>query len=251
MRTLLPSLYPRYQRWLSSGYRAYRTRAGKLYLDLSESAMMLARVLRGYETEHHAALESLLEPGAVFVDVGANKGDFSLLAARLVGSAGRVLAVEPEPQNRRWLDRTIELNGVGDVVSVAEVALDAEDGSATLHLGEMSGWHSLTPGASTGGAVTVATRRLDSLLTDHGLDRVDVVKIDVEGAELRVLAGASGLLARAVPPVLLLDVHPHRGVDPLEVERMPVDFGFTVTPVDTTTVCSTTREMLARRWSSS
>lgn len=248
IRDALLALYPRYRPLLPRGHRYYPTRAGRLYLDVSESPMMLARVLRTYEQKRFEQLGRVLRPGMTFVDVGANKGDFSLFAAALVGSSGRVVVVEPEPGNRGWIDRSVARRALGSRVTVAEVALDSDDGTAELHLGEKSGWHSLaTAYHDTGRTITVATRRLDSLLAECTVDRADVVKIDVEGAELRVLHGASLLLDQPGPLLLLVDVHPHLGVDPLAVRELLHGHGLAVTDAEGGEVAPATREVVASR----
>jgi FkbM family methyltransferase len=186
-------------------YRKYRAHGSYIYLDIGESTMMLRRVMQIYEVAKHRFLADNLERGMVFVDVGANKGDFSLLAQRLVGEGGLVIAVEPEPENCHWIKESIAANGYHGI-RLVEAALTDGEGEATLYLGEKSGWHTLSPGqAGSCGERRVRTTTLDSLCSD--LPRVDVVKIDVQGAESRVLAGASATLSRC-RPVVLLDLHP-------------------------------------------
>jgi FkbM family methyltransferase len=234
------------RRFLPRGYHAYPAPGGRMYLDLRESPMMLARVLRIYEAPKVAALRACLRPGCVFVDVGANKGDFSLLAARLMGDSGKVIAVEPEATNADWIERSVARNGYR-CIEVVRVALADHAGDATLHLGEKSGWHSLvaTDGVATTGAVTVPTETLDAMLAARGVTRVDVIKIDVEGAEARVFDGAHATFSGTHPMTVLLDVHPGRGVDPLAIAQRLRDWGFTVREPDVVT--PTTKSILAVR----
>jgi FkbM family methyltransferase len=189
--------------------------------------MMWARALGLYELAKAAAMRDLLAPGATFVDVGANKGDFSVLAATLVGDAGRVLAFEPEPENCRWIERTLALNERRNV-RLFPLALGDRDGEAVLQLSRQSGAHTLVPGlpGRAEGELRVPTRTLDGLLAELGTPRVDVLKLDVEGFELPVLRGASRTLASNPALVLLLDLHPHLGVDTGEVARFLQAHGF-------------------------
>jgi FkbM family methyltransferase len=170
---------------------------------------MLARALSVYETAKVNALRRCLPAGGTFVDVGGNKGDFALIAARQLQGAGRVICVEPEPQNAAWIRRSVERNGYRNI-EVVEVALAAANGEATLHLGPLSGWHSLAEAtvARSVGDITVRTITLDGLLAERGIQDVDVVKIDVEGGEGEVLAGAAEMLASRRPLTMLLDLHP-------------------------------------------
>ena len=234
------------RRFLPPGYHAYPVRGGRMYLDVRESPMMLARVLRTYETPKFDALRNFLRPGNTFLDVGANKGDFSLFAARVMADAGRVIAVEPETTNAEWIARSVTRNGYRSV-DVARVALDDHDGEATLYLGEKSGWHSLVAadGVATTGEMRVPTQTLDALLAARGVTRVDAIKIDVEGAEERVLAGAAQTFAGDHAMLVLLDVHPLRGVDPLAVAQRLRGWGFTID--DPAEVRGNTKSILATR----
>lgn len=203
---------------LPNRHRAWKTSGGRVYLNVRESAMMWARALGLYEVAKADAMRCLLRAGDCFVDVGANKGDFALLAARLVGDAGRVLAFEPEPNNCCWIERTLELNGSRNV-RLFPLALSDEDGEAMLRLSRQSGAHTLLPGlpGRSEAERRVPVRTLDSLLDELGSPRIDLLKLDVEGSELRVLRGAQRVLRSNRSLVLLLDLHPQLGVDVVEV----------------------------------
>lgn len=188
-------------------------------MDIRESRAMLARVLGRYEQAKHQAIETLLRPGGTFIDVGVNKGDFSLLAARILGEAGQVLAFEPEPTNCHWIQRTITLNGYRNI-QLYQVALSDRNGEAQLYIGAKSGWHTLVahPKGGDQQAIRVTTRTLDDFLAEVGWERpVSMMKIDVEGAEMEVLRGASHVLDVNPRIVLLVDIHPEQGVDPREL----------------------------------
>ena len=237
---------------LPVGHRPYRVAGGRMYVDLRESPAMLARVLRAYEPAKTAVLRRHLRPGMTFVDVGVNKGDYSLLAARLLGDRGRVLAVEPEPENCAWFRHSVALNGYRSI-DLLEAALSDSDGEATLHLGRHSGWHTLVAGVRgrDRGTITVPTRTLDGVLAERGIETVDVMKIDVEGAELQVLRGARGALSGDRPLLVLVDIHPPI-VDAREVCALLSEHGLSLHPVDDPSrplgaVAQSLREVLARR----
>ncbi len=189
--------------------------------------MMLARVLRVYEAPKFRALRAVLRPRDVFVDVGANKGDFSLFAARLMRDTGTVLCVEPEPANVSCIERSVARNRYQSV-EILPVALADRTGSATLHLGEKSGWHSLvkTDQVLVTGELNVPTVTLDDVLAERNLERVDAIKIDVEGAENQVLDGATRTFAGTHRMTVLLDLHPRRGVDPIATCARLEEWGF-------------------------
>jgi FkbM family methyltransferase len=208
---------------LPRGYRRYRVPGGRLYLDLRESPMMLARAIGAYEPEKMRAFRDHLKPGMTVADVGANKGDFTLLAASLVGPTGRVIAFEPDPDNQRWLNRSVEASGYRNIDCV-QAALGKSPGTATLHRANRSGWHTMLPGLQdrSEGQFAVQVRTLDEFAP------LDAVKIDVEGFEEQVLLGASRALAGPALRVVFLDLHPQLGVDVPRTLGLLADAGFKV-----------------------
>jgi FkbM family methyltransferase len=211
-------------------YRPYRFAGGLIYLDLDESPAMRQRIEGTYESAKVAAIEQLLKPGMTFVDAGSNKGDFALIAARAMGDRGRVLAFEPAPDNCRWIRASIELNGY-ESITLFELALSDADGRVPLYLGKWSGFHSILPRRNPRRplpAVEVQTRTLDSVLADSGDPHVDVIKIDVEGAELQVLHGAERMLADSRLIAVFVELHPGYGVDAAEVGDLLAGHGLSL-----------------------
>src|SRR5258708_8331476 len=88
----------------------YRVAGGLIYLNLHESAAMVQRAMGAYEPAKHALIRRHMRPGMTFIDVGANKGDFTLLAPRLAGKPGRAISIEPEPENHSSLQSRIAPN---------------------------------------------------------------------------------------------------------------------------------------------
>ena len=150
-----------------------------------------------------SAMRSLLRPGDVAVDAGANIGLFSLVAAVAVGPSGRVIACEPSPGTAALLRSNVERNRF-HWLDVRQVAVAERAGVLQMHVfSPGSGSSSFAPAdIGTGERVEVPVATLDELAGDL-LDRVRVVKIDVEGAEERALLGASELLARARPDFII------------------------------------------------
>jgi FkbM family methyltransferase len=146
-----------------------------------------------------------LTEGSTFLDIGGNKGDFALFAAAIVGKSGRVVCFEPHPDNASWIRKSVALNGFGNV-RVEELALSDRLGEAELNIGGKSGQHSLETRKRDRGTVTVRTMDLDKYLRAEGIGRIDAIKIDVEGAEDKVISGALETLQRD-RPVMFLDVH--------------------------------------------
>jgi FkbM family methyltransferase len=141
-------------------------------------------------------IRDLLRPGDVMIDVGANIGFTAIEGALAVGSTGCVHAIEPHPSVHRFLKENLQLNGLAGRVNTHELAVtDAAPSGGFLSFSDdrrddMNAL--LEPG--TDGSLRVPATTLDTLFPD--LPRCDLLKIDVEGAELAVLRGGASLLAR-------------------------------------------------------
>jgi FkbM family methyltransferase len=161
----------------------------------------------GAEREHHRAFREHLRPGSVAIDVGANWGLHTLYLSRLVGETGRVLALEPFPPAFEELEWHLATNGCRNVRALKVAASDA-NGQARFIPGDSPSTGRLNFGgaapADTG--MTVPTRTLDAVVEEARFDRLDLVKIDVEGAEGQVLLGAGATIDR-FRPVLVIDLH--------------------------------------------
>ncbi len=149
----------------------------------------------GLEPGTRRVLKALIEPGMVVADVGANVGLLTLACAFAAGPTGLVHAFEPEAGPRSHLAKTLKLNGL-NWVEMHDCALGARSESRPFHVSPIIGHSSLYPlpsaEAAAGRDETVPVRTLDEVLGRAAT--LDVVKIDVEGAELDVLAGMAGLL---------------------------------------------------------
>lgn len=163
---------------------------------------------------HHevAYMRATLKPGMRFVDVGAHWGLLTLLATHLVGETGRAIALEPDPRMLARLNFNLELNHIPNV-HVLEVA--AADRNSELVLAgypaEAGDWTAsrLTDAPASGPtAFRVQGRRLDDVLDEVGEREIDLVKIDVEGAEGMVLRGMEKGLTQQRYKRVLLELHP-------------------------------------------
>ncbi|MUL40107.1 FkbM family methyltransferase [Streptomonospora sp. PA3] len=184
----------------------------------------VAAVLRGisphafFIEREIAGLAEVVRPGHVCLDIGAEYGLYTFTLADLVGPAGRVCAIEPLPGPASFLRTAVRTLGAGNV-RVLRRAVGAEDGAGTLSLPlrrglPVHGRAFLTTGARGVGpnaefrarrSVAARVTTLDSLVAELGLDRIDFIKADVEGAELAVLDGGPATL-RDHRPALLVEI---------------------------------------------
>ena len=149
----------------------------------------------GLEPGTRQVLTSLIRPGMGVADVGANVGLLTLSCAVATGPSGQVYAFEPEPGPRAQLEKTLKINGLS-WVKTFDLAAGATTQEATFHISPVIGHSSLYELPQEDGAgrdIIVKVTRLDDVIGPE--QRLDVVKIDVEGAELDVLAGMERLVA--------------------------------------------------------
>jgi len=160
-----------------------------------------------YEPNEFLLLSKILKPGMIVVDVGANMGLYTLYAARRIGTVGRVLAIELSGRESAILENNVGLNAltnvtvrgnaISDKVSEAELLVAQAQHSGHNTLGAFGYNTPLDHREKT------QTEPLDDMVTADGLARVDVVKMDIEGAELKALRGARETLERHRPLLLL------------------------------------------------
>jgi FkbM family methyltransferase len=169
-----------------------------------------------------------LGPGDVFLDIGANVGAYTILSARKVGEAGRVVAFEPEIQHFNQLQENLGLNGLSNVRPF-RLALGEEEGTGRLYV---KGVPSPSLVAPEGPPEARAEYELvevvngDEFWEDHGLAPPRVVKIDVQGFELPVLRGLGRLLSGPATTLLVCEIHPWAGVIVQDVKELVASMGF-------------------------
>jgi FkbM family methyltransferase len=165
-----------------------------------------------YEPNEVRFITTLLRQGQTAVDIGANVGWLTLVMAAAVGPTGRVVAVEPSPREHAVLEDHLARNRLSWVIARPEAVADRR-GALTLHIADHAHPGQNTFGAFAYGdvrevdAIMVPTITMDAIIRDDAIGPVALVKMDVEGAEYRVLLGAGNTL-RQVRPVFLLEVQP-------------------------------------------
>jgi FkbM family methyltransferase len=184
-----------------------RTRFGTLLCHARDEYITPSLLARGiWEPAETAYLGWRLRPGMRFVDVGAHVGYYTVLAARSVGASGEVIAFEPDPANRALLERNVALNDCANV-RVLPWAAGARAGRVILHRARFNtGDHRVYAAGGDREALEVGQVLLDEVPALAG--PVDVVKIDVQGAEEGVVRGMEALVARSPGVVVLAEYWP-------------------------------------------
>src|SRR5229473_4122855 len=163
------------------------------------SALDHELIYNEFERMERRFVERLLRPGMTVMDAGAHHGLYTLLASKRVGRKGRVIAIEPSLRECERLEKHLHINRCSNT-ELLPCALGEDPGEADLYLvdGIQDWYNSLRPPAVDGPirTVRVSVRRLDDVLGESGVSKVDFIKLDVEGAELSVLHGATKLLQR-------------------------------------------------------
>jgi FkbM family methyltransferase len=191
-----------------------------------------ALTLGVYERGEIAFFRAQFRPGMTLVDVGANVGLYSALALSSAGFHGRVLALEPHAESRRYLEKTIAGNarapGAAQIVGLA-----ASDRTGTLALyknPENKGDNRLYPDPLLRSEESVGADTLDNICGRAGIASAQFVKIDVQGAEAQVVRGATGLLGASSDCVLMTEFWPYGlarcGGSALDYLAMLRDLGF-------------------------
>jgi FkbM family methyltransferase len=203
-----------------------RMRLGyEMAIDLRAQTQFLAYYTGEYDTRNIRSVLRLVEPHWIILDVGANIGFWSVPLARALKESGRLHCFEPVASNFRLLTANVERNCVAAIAHVHQFGLSDRSSKVQISLRE-----DFVGGSETGNAaividgddarfqcVEVEVRPLDDLFDSLALDRLDFMKVDIEGHEHRFLTGAARTIAR-FRPVLLMELNDHyyerQGLDP-------------------------------------
>jgi FkbM family methyltransferase len=160
-----------------------------------------------YEPQLRNIIRLVLRPGGVAMDVGANVGWHTLLMARSVGDQGRVMAVEPNPSVRERLNQHVNINKF-DHVDILPFAASDTDGTAEFYgiaaeAVNSGSSHLLAKGDNRASdQINVETRKIDRMISEAGIQRLDFIKLDIEGHEWPALMGAQDSIARFRPHIV-------------------------------------------------
>ena len=201
-----------------------QVRSHEMWIDLYDRGLSRHLFIRGVHEAHATAAyrEALAEVGEdtsdeiTVLDVGANIGYYVLEEVDVLGERASIVAFEPDPGNRRLLERNVEHNGYADRVEISSLALDEHSGERTFYRSTHSNWNRLGETEHVDDMVEefpVETTSINRYLDERGMEPADInaVRMDLEGHELNVLRGMTDVLAADGPLVLFVEFHPEFG----------------------------------------
>ena len=182
-----------------------------------------------YEFNETNLVKKVIKPGWTVIDVGANFGWYSIHFSQLVGQNGKVFVFEPVPETYEELNSNIKLNSSQNI-KVFNFALGNKDGSISFGVPAFDGGS----GASSeflkySKRIRTTMRQLDDVMKEQNINKVDFIKVDIEGGELNMLKGAEKLLEHFRPKILIeiVDIHCQRfGHSPVDVYQFLINKGY-------------------------
>ena len=235
-------------------------------LFLSKKGLALAISHYGtYEELEAKIMEEKIKVGNIVVDVGANIGLHALNMARIVGNTGQVFAFEPEPSNFKILEKNVKINNYQNII-LEQKAIGDKHGKTTLYQSDHPGRHRIFPQTKDAiGKVQVDYTSLDKYFLDSNLvDKINFIKIDVEGLEFGVLKGMENILNKNNKIKILFELMPKNtieaGFSPIELLNYLTSHNFKIYCIDEKTkkllyvsnneeilrLCSTTNNTISR-----
>lgn len=246
---ILVVLYDYLFRCFGSHKSIIEIQGSKMYINVHEESADIRKTFQTYALNriHEEAttelFKKIVKRGDVVVDLGANIGYFTLLAARLVGEQGRVYAFEPEPRNHKYLLKNIELNGYNNILPMQKAVSDRQGRTKLYICSYDTGHHTINqyegirvqkPDLNDDKEVfiEVETTTIDGFFEDKE-QSIDVMKIDVEGAEMLVLSGMDKVIKQSKGLKMFVEFFPlfiqKMGGSPREfIRKLLEDYGFSI-----------------------
>jgi len=209
---------------------------GAVMLNPADPVVSGALMLGVYEKFETELMRKILKPGMTVLDVGANVGYYTAIAAYRVGNHGRVIAFEPDPVNFSFLNATIKANAFQNV-SAHQAALGDRNDETTLFKSPSNmGDHRMYAFPESTETITVPLMTLDDFVKSQGLQKIDVIKMDIQGAEGQALRGMMNALGAQKSVTLITEFWPKglkaAGTDPRWFLETLHDLNFSIMHID-------------------
>jgi len=210
-----------------------------MYLDITNPHTWDLRNNKNYEDNVKKIFLDKISEGDIVIDVGANIGYFSLLAAKKIGPTGKIIAVEPLEQANNWLKKNFQINNFENC-EVLEVAIGDKQGIMKMYKKSKSSEMAIMdPGISktnllVSGEIEIDT--LDNIISKKKIDRVNLLKIDVEGFEYEMLLGCKESFKEKKIQNIICEVHgkylKNRGIDEQKIYLLLEENGFKIKEIN-------------------
>lgn len=141
-------------------------------------------VYRERELDHRWMMKNEISPGNIILDLGANIGHYLIMESKLIGKTGKIYAIEPDPRNIEFLKKNIKLNTIDNIANIRQVAISNKKGIAKFNLSSKTNLSSLVYKENNKNFINVELLDFGTYLKD--IDRIDLVRMDIEGHELEV-----------------------------------------------------------------
>lgn len=226
IKGLFGLIYDRFKN--KKGLIAVRTNNYKMYVDLSDLIISKKLIQYGYWEKGVTDLfKKIIKSGMIIVDVGAHVGYYSLFFSKYTGKSGKVFAFEPDSYNFKIFRKNILLNKINNIVA-ENMAVSDKNGYARLFLDENNlGAHSLISSESSDNYINIKSAKLDDYFKEI---KIDLIKMDIEGAEARAIEGMSEILRRNPNIKLIMEFFPElilkAGYSPEAMIEKLLSFGF-------------------------
>ncbi len=216
----------------------YAMRGGMwMRLDLHDQISRMIYFLGSHESEETQIIKRIIQPNWIVLDIGAHIGFYTLLAARLIDrDLGHIYAFEPNPGTFEILTHHIKINGLAHVTAY-NMAIGTSVGRIEFFLGPSrnTGMASMFPRETRYGKTTTRVTTLDRFVNTNNLRSINLIKMDVEGAEFEILEGSRNILALYLPH-LVLEVNAimlkRSGHRPRDLVLLLRDYGYTLFRID-------------------
>ncbi len=212
----------------------------KMYLDITNPLTWDLVGERGHEDEVKKTFVNNIKEGNTIIDVGANIGEFSLIASKKIGPKGKVISIEPLKQAVFWLKKNYILNGFSNY-EILEKAVGNKTGTMTLYKKSVSSVQGILDPNITkkeyipSGEIIVET--IDEIISTRNIGGVDMLKIDVEGFEYEVFCGCKNSFKQNKIKKIICEVHSSylqkKGLDEKMIYSLLKENGFSITVLDT------------------
>jgi len=219
-----------YQHLRPKGYTPVKVQGNKMYVDTGDTGRVPSLLMGDpFEKCEVSLFKKLVSRGMVVVDIGAHIGYYTLIAANLVGDKGKVFAFEPAPENYALLVKNIEVNGYKNIIPVQK-AVSNKSGTTNLFLFEQNkGMHAIYERSGYCKSIVVESITLDDYFSEQQ-DFIDVIKMDIEGAEMLALLGMDKIIRQSPSLKIFTEFRPTElracGSSPQELLNRVTEYGF-------------------------